>query len=69
MNYPLSISLFVALCGMFVTCLPVDDYLNIGNMQNLYRVDQRSFGNIIAKRQLGEIPAFDDDGDYYALVM
>ena len=60
MNYPLSIALFVALCGMFVTCLPVDDYLNIDNMQNLYRVDQRSFGNI---------PAFDDDGDYYVLVM
>ena len=68
MNYQLSILFIVVLCGTFVTCLPVKDYVKISNPKTLFRVDKRSFGNRIAKR-LGAIPTFDDNGDYAYMVM
>ena len=68
MNYQLSILFIAVLCGTFVTCSPVKDYLNMGNPKNLYQLEQRSFGNIVAKR-LGALPTFDDNGDYAYMVM
>ena len=68
MNYQLSILFIAVLCGTFVTCLPVKDYLTMGNPKNLYRLDQRNFENIVAKR-LGALPTFDDNGDYAYMVM
>lgn len=39
----------------------MNNQMKIGNSKKLYRIDQRSLGNIVAKR-FGELPYFDENG-------